>query len=380
MIDFFSRIIKFIPALISTAIAFVSLFPANNAKLDGMITAQEQRIAALEQAYANGKILPVDEASFFAGDLKAELDAGIKFNEMSFIATHNSYQSAATDETKALYRSLSALTFGILPENTADFASETLTDQLGNGIRSLELDIEVFDRDGNVTFTCMHSPHIDMSTTCYDFELAMKEIALWSDNNPNHLPVTIIVEPKSVFLPLEDMKKFSFDYADEFDAMLKESLGDRLFTPADMLRDYASFGEMRAADDWCKVSDMLGKVLVLLHDCGATEEYIKLDPSLKSQAMFPMLRQDDIERDCASFILVNSPEKLLKSKEELIESGVIMRTRCDSFGNAPQKRFEQAMATPAHIISTDYPPRTDNTAESYVVSFGNRTTVRRVNK
>jgi hypothetical protein len=174
------------------------------------------------------------------------------------------------------------------------------------------------------------------------------------------------------------MKKFSIDYADEIDKALRETLGEKLFTPADMLRDYDSFGEMRKADDWCKVSDMQGKVLILLHDCGATEKYISLDPSLKSQAMFPMLRQGDIERDCASFIIANEPDKLLKQKDKLTESKVILRTRCDSFGNAPQERFEQAMATPAHIISTDYPPRTDNTADSYIVSFGGRTTVRKI--
>lgn len=45
---------------------------------------------------------------------------------------------------------------------------------------------------------------------------------------------------------------------------------------------------------------------------------------------------------------------------------------------ANEAKLEQTVT--AHIISTDYPPRTDNTAESHVVSFGNRTTVRKVNK
>ena len=377
MIKILTYIFKFIPVLISTAITFVSVFPASSERLAEEITEQIQRIEALEEAYANGEIAPVDEASFFAGDLKAELESGIKFNEISFLATHNSYQSESTEEVKKLYSNLSDLTFGLLPENKGEFKSETITDQLNSGIRSLEIDIEVFDRDGDVSFTCMHSPSIEMTTTCYDFELALKEIAMWSDNNPDHLPITIILEPKEFFLPLEDMKKFSIDYADEMDKALRSVLGENLFTPADMLRDYDSFGEMRKADDWCKVSDMRGKVLILLHDCGATQKYIELDPSIKSQAMFPMLRQNDIERDCASFIIANDPDKLLKQKEAYAKSRVIIRTRCDSFGNAPQERFEQAMATPAHIISTDYPPRTDNTSDSYVVSFGGRTTARR---
>lgn len=370
--------IKFFPALISLIVAFVSLFPASLERLDAEISEQVNRIAALEQAYGNGEIASVDEASFFAGDLDAELEAGIKFNEICFLATHNSYQTPAIEETKQVYRNLSQLTFGAIAENRGDFWSETLTQQLNSGIRSLEMDIEVFDRDGEISFTCMHSPYIEMATSCYDFALGLKEIAMWSDNNPNHLPVTIIIEPKSLFIPFENMKAFSIDYADEFDGIIREVLGEKLFTPADMLRDYASFGEMRAADDWCKVSDMLGKVMILLHEGNVSEKYIKLDPSIKSQAMFPMLRPEDIDRDCASFIICNVPEELLEIDSEVRESRVIVRTRTDKFTAVTEKRYEQAMSSPAQIISTDYPPRTDSTAESYVVSFGNNTTVRKV--
>lgn len=378
MIEILKRIIKFFPALISTIVAFVSVFSVSAERLDEEIAEQIQRISELESAYASGEIAPVDEASFFEGDLQTELEAGIKFNEIAFLATHNSYQSESTETTKKLYRSLSDLTFGLVSEKTADFESETLTNQLESGIRSLEIDIEVFDREGDVSFTCMHSPNIEMTTTCYDFELAMKEIAMWSDNNPDHLPITIIIEPKGTFIPLKDMKKFSIDYADEFDTALRETLGDKLFTPADMLRDYASFGEMRAADDWCKVKDMLGKVVILLHDCGATEEYIALDPSFGTQAMFPMLREEDINRDCASFIIMNKPAKLLEIQDTILEENLMVRTRTDKFTEITEKRKADALASCANIISTDYPPRTDSTDESYIVSFNGKT-ARKVN-
>jgi hypothetical protein len=46
--------------------------------------------------------------------------------------------------------------------------------------------------------------------------------------------------------------------------------------------------------------------------------------------------------------------------------------------SAAGKKAENALECKAHIVSTDYPPRTDNTDESYVFSFGNRTTVRTV--
>lgn len=378
ILNVLNRVIRFVIALFSVIIAFVSVFPASLDRLEEDVAMQVKRIGELEQAYAKGEIAPVDESSIFDGDLDAELEAGIKFNEMSFLGTHNSYQTAATDETKNLYGYLSDLTFGIYDDAAIEFENETLTQQLNCGIRSFELDIETFNRDGDISFTCMHSPYFEMSTSCYDFSLMLKEIAMWSDNNPDHLPITIIIEPKAAFIPLEDMKYFNFDYALALDETLREGLGEKLFTPADMLRDYESFGKMRAADDWCKVKDMLGKVVVLLHECSVTEKYIAVDESIKTQAMFPMLREKDIDRDCASFILCNNPEKLLKIKEEVIgEKKLMVRTRADQFAQITEKKREDALASGAHIISTDYPLRTDSEPGDYVVVFGNGATVRK---
>lgn len=366
---------RFIPLLISVLVLAFSLSEASNERLNTEIEEQLQRIEALEKSYANGEIAPVDRNAFFNGDLQAELDAGLKFNELRYTATHNSYQTESVDVLKQIYGKLSDLTFGLVPENTADFVSPTLTDQLNNGIYSFEIDIEVFDRDGDISFTCMHNPRFQMTTSCYDFALAMKEIAMWSDNNPGHLPITVIIEPKEFFLPLEDMKVLNLDYAKELDKTLKEALGGRLFTPADMLRDYESFGEMRRADDWCKVSDMLGKVLILFHECNTTEGYIELDPTLRTQAMFPMLRAKDIDRDCASFLLINKPEGEYDDIKEALDSNFVVRTRVDEFTKVTEKRREKAFESGAQIISTDYPVRQGMTADDYVVCFGDMKTV-----
>lgn len=367
---------KFLPAVFSLLIALTTLFPSGSARLKQDIEEQKERIAALESAYSGGEIKPCDEAKIFSGNLDAAIESGIKFNELSFLATHNSYQTRATDEIRSIYNSLSDLTFGLVSAKKGDFSSETLTDQLNCGIRSFEIDIETFVSNGEVSFTCMHSPNFEMTTSCYDFALALKEISLWSSNNPDHLPITVIIEPKTGFIPLKNMKYFNIDYAKEFDNVLRKNLKDKLFTPSDMLRDYSSFGEMRKADDWCKVSDMLGKVVILLHETDVTEKYIALDPSIKSQAMFPMLRPKDIDRDCTSFVLCNDPEELLEIKAEVMdEKKIMVRTRADKFTDVSDKQRDCALASGANIISTDYPIRTDLNENSYFVSFGGHTTV-----
>ncbi len=373
----FGYIFNFVPTLIALLVAVFSVIPANFERLPQDVTEQSERIAALEEAYANGEIDAVDESAIFAGDLSKALAKGVKFNELSCIATHNSYQTTGVNERKTIIKKFSDLTFGLVKPESADFANETLTQQLNCGIRSFEIDIETFERDGAVSFTCMHSPYFDMTTSCYDFELTLKEFALWSENNPNHLPITIIIEPKSFFLPMRDMHFFSIDYAKELDKTLRRVLGDRLFTPADMLGDYENFGQMRADNGWCKVEDMLGKVLILLHDCGATEKYIELDPSVKTQAMFPMLREADIDRDCASFIIINSPKEVAEISDNVIKKNkLIVRTMCDSFPNHSKEKLELAFDSGAQIISTDFPIKTNMKENEYFVTFGGCTTVR----
>ena len=367
--------------IISLLVATVMLVPptvqqsVENCEKDKV--AQLEFIAALEKDYLSGKAPKVKEADFVDGDLCSALNSGLKFNELSFVATHNSYQTRAADSYCEIFDNLSALTFGLVNEKTGEFCSQTLTEQFNCGIRSIELDIEPVEDGEVVSFTCMHMPYLDSGTTCYDLALALKEIKMWSDYNPNHLPITIIIEPKRVFVPMENMKFMNIDYALALDEMLRDVLGDKLFEPADMLRDYDSFAEMRFADDWCEVKDMLGKVVVLLHDTGVTQKYIDRDETIKTQAMFPMLRYDDKDLPYASFILINAPEQALETSGEITEEyNLIVRTQVDTFTSVSQENRENAILSGAQILSTDYPVRSDLTDGDYCVSFENNKTVR----
>ena len=367
--------------IISLLVATVMLVPptvqqsVENCEKDKV--AQLEHIAALEEAYLSGKAPKVNEADFVDGDLDSALKSGLKFNELSFVATHNSYQTRAADSYCEIFDNLSALTFGLVDEKTGEFCSQTLTQQFNCGIRSIELDIEPVEDGEVVSFTCMHMPYLDSGTTCYDLALALKEIKMWSDYNPNHLPITIIIEPKRVFVPMENMKFMNIDYALALDEMLRDTLGDKLFEPADMLRDYDSFAEMRFADDWSQVKDMLGKVVVHLHDTGVTQKYIARDETIKTQAMFPMLRYDDKDLPYASFLLINAPEQALKTSGEITEEyNLIVRTQVDTFTSVSQEKRENAILSGAQILSTDYPVRSDLTDGDYRVSFENNKTVR----
>ena len=312
---------------------------------------------------------PCDESKFAAFDIDEAIENGVRYNELQFVATHNSYQLDATEECKKLYRAVSDITFGIVDKSFAEFSMDTLTEQFELGIRSVELDIETVDNKGDISFIVSHNPLYDNTSSCFDLGLALEEIRMWSDNNPNHLPLTIIIEPKKSVPPMRNMKNFKLEYAEILDEMLRETMGDKLLTPKDMMGDYSSLKEMREDDGWLPLKDTMGKVIFLLHDSSATSGYIKLDESMKSQAMFPMLRFDDIDKSYASFIIDNEPDAALKHEKETIDRcNLIVRTRVDFFPFHPESRYELANSCSSQIMSTDYPVRKDE-SKSPVYSF-----------
>lgn len=371
---------KYISALLSLLLCFLFTYPAmiKQVKEQKQVDIQEQitRIEQLEKDYASGNYTKVDESSFCEFNLKKACEDGIKFNEVSFLGTHNSYQKACVLARQKLFEDASIVTFGLVKAEKATFSSDYLTDQFNLGIRSIELDVETVVENNKVSFICTHSPVLDMPTHCYDFSLALKEIKLWSDANPNHLPITVIIEPKKVFIPEKNMHYFNYKYANELGEIAKKILGNTLITPADMMGGHASLKEMREADDWMTLKQTLGHVMLLLHDTTATDKYIAQDPSIKTQTMFPMLRYDSRDKDYASFLLINKAKDIEVQAEEVLDKKLIVRSRSDNFGSYNESESQIALNSGAQIVSTDYPPKRDMSSAERCVTFNDGYTVK----
>ncbi len=366
------KLVKFIGAVFSVLFLLFSAIDAADKQVDKNIEIQNAHMEYLQNEFYKN-YTPVNESAVTGFDVEKAVNNNVKFNEIKFLGTHNSYQIAATEEYKKLYNAVSDLTFGIVNNKKANFTMDTLTEQFECGIRNVEIDIETVVQDEKVSFIVSHDPSLDNTSSCFDFEKALEEIKMWSDSNQNHLPVTIIIEPKKNVPPIRNMKNFTLEYANELDNLLRDVLGDKLLTPADMMGEYESLKEMRLDDGWLPVKDTLGKVIVLLHDTTVTNDYIKQDETIKTQAMFPMLRYDDRNESYASFIIDNEPEKALKHEEESIDKcNLIVRTRADSFPSYSDERYENADKCRSQIISTDYPPRySENGNHTY--TFGGAT-------
>ena len=323
---------------------------------EGNVAYQQAHLEYLREVYYQNYV-PKGEQIFCDFDLEEALNNGVKYNEMAFLATHNSYQRLSTETTRKFQIPFKVLSFGLKKFDKVDFDSNTLTEQFEFGIRSIELDIEAMEKEDGTSFTVMHKPVFDSATTCFDFALALEEIVMWSNHNPNHLPISIIIESKQDVGPIDGLKIFSIEHTTAFDALLREKLGDKLLTPADFMGNYKNFKEMREADDWMKVKDMLGKVVVILHENKMTEDYVEKDESLRTQAMIPSLLYKQRDREYASIIIDNNPKKTVTRRETFEEGKFIVRTRADSYPKFSDKRYALTEKCGSQIITSDYVPR-----------------------
>lgn len=326
-------------------------------QIEKNIEFQNGHLEYLKYEYYTDSYVPCGEQIFVGFDIEEAFSQEVKMNEIAVIGTHNSYQMKATLPKRMLMKTLQIITFGVV-ENKAVFEMDTFTQQLEQGVRNLEIDVETMDDKGNVSFIVSHQPIIDNVSSAYDFSKALEEIALWSDNNPGHMPIYLLIEPKGDVTPINNMKDFSVEYALELDNIIRQKLGDKLLTPELAMGEYESFEAMRNADAWPTLKETAGKVVVLMHPCDVTQDYIDVDASIRTQAMFPMLRFDDVDKPYASFILENDPATATQNNKKTIdENRLIVRTRADDYPDFSDERYSLADNCGSQIITTDYPPR-----------------------
>ena len=143
----------------------------------------------------------------------------LKFNQIQCIGSHNNYRKRTDPD---IYKLVSAIG-GILPSDLNpkawDYTHIPFNEQFDLGVRSLELDIyydpaggRYYKRIGNALvgksvdsrvpelmqpgMKMMHIPDVDYNTHYYTFKSGLTAIKKWSEQNPSHLPIVLLVEYK----------------------------------------------------------------------------------------------------------------------------------------------------------------------------------------
>ena len=321
---------------------------------------QVRHIAELESAYRDGTAPKINEADFCNFDLQSALDEGLRLNELRYLATHNSYKQSISKETEVFY---DYALFGAC-NGLYDYVFDTVTEQLNNGIRSIEIDLYKHRTADGFDIKILHNCLTEATTSMADFALGLKELKMWSDYNEGHLPIIVLVEPKTSGIgKFAAMDEEAFKYAF---SLMENTLGDKLYTPADAIGDYSTFAEMRAANDYPVVRDLTGKFVFLLHESKKKDSFTSLDETLLSQKMFYTAYASSLSKgksgvyaDNVLFALANEP-----SDSELLEYAVdnnyIVRTRIDLHHIVSEERLTQGIESGANIMSSDYPPTASN--------------------
>jgi hypothetical protein len=324
-------------------------------------------------------------------------DSSVRINQIQIVGTHNSYHAGLPPSAGKLLQEKNPKVFAAL-----DYTHPSLTAQLNEGVRQMEIDIfadpkgglyahpyiekmvaqaglppdvpydanGVMDKPG---FKVMHVQDIDQRSVCEPFTACLSEVRAWSQAHPGHLPIFLLIETKQT--PFKEtqfpsVQPIAFTPAifDALDAEIRSVFSPgELLTPDDVRGSYATLNAAIRADQWPTLAKARGKVVFLMDQRPMESVYADGHSSLRGRILFTnaMPGQPD-----AAFTEANdfTPAAI----DALVRQGYLVRTRTDE--NTVQartddrRRLDAVMASGAQILSTDY-PLGEAAKSGYVVKF-----------
>lgn len=313
----------------------------------------------------------------------------IAINKLQFLGSHNSYRIKNDTLWNELNRWKHPFTKTFVT-NSWNYTHLPLDTQLTKyGIRSLELDIyydpqggRYYKQKGNKKIKnsvnsniedlnkpglkVMHVPDYDYKTHHYLFKDALQTVKNWSDKNPNHEPLFIMVEMKDLqfmkfFFPFKNTKTLSFDKSavETIDQEIEEVFGvgsNKIIVPDSLRKNYTTLRESILKSGWPTMKESRGKIFfVLMGSKNGLKNYLKEHENLSGRKMFVFTDENNTN---AAFIKIGNPKKKFSKIQNLVKQGFIVRTRTDAGGREARKenyeRSEAAFESGAQIISTDF--------------------------
>lgn len=228
-------------------------------------------------------------------------------------------------------------------------------------------------------FKVLHIPHIDYNTTVHRFKDALKDLKRWSDNNPGHLPVMVLLDIKGALpletlsLPLQGMikaalfllrllridirlpqeitKKELLELEEEVLAVFNK---ETLITPDEVRGSYKILEDAVLEKGWPTVKEGRNRFLFCIdNDNEIPEFYLKDNPSLEGRLFFTNSLPG---RESAAFCRINDPRGANKELiNEYVKTGYLVRTRADEDLVKDEMRRRDALESGANFVSTDFP-------------------------
>ena len=308
----------------------------------------------------------------------------LRLNDVQVVGTHNSYHVAAQPEILEFIAGLKAEWRSAL-----DYTHLPLDQQLAvQNVRQLELDlfadpkgglyadpvaakvveargvkVASHDPKGQLAkpgIKVLHHQGFDFRTNHLTFVDALKTVKKWSDKNPKHVPIFILLELKDRELSRAFARPVKWD-AEQLANLEKEiqSVFDAgsIITPDLVRGDAKTLREAVLGQGWPLLKSCRGKVLFALDNGDPVRnEYLKLKPDLKGALLFASVGE---RHPAAAFFKINDPVRNFDRIQRLVKAGFLVRTRADADTvearkNDPKRR-DKALASGAQMVSTDFP-------------------------
>ena len=336
----------------------------------------------------------ITSISLFSNTINAEVEfqpQDLKLNQLQSLGTHNSYHiKPAPNLSKALTEAnwLARLLLG-----TFEYTHPSLSEQFDMGVRQIELDLMLdpegglyakplgdslveksglpadpnFDPDGEMQqpgLKVIHMQDFDYRSTCLTFTKCLQETKTWSDNNPQHLPIVVLIEASNKTYPrmvIPDKMTLDLTKPVEFDAQNISEIDkeinavfdrEKIITPDDLRGNYPTLKQAIKNEGWLTLASARGKIIFLMDN--RSELYLERYPGMRGATLFTTAREPGENE--AVFINLKEPRIDIP---ELIEDGYIVRTRADADTleariDSTEKR-EAAIRSGAQYVSTDFP-------------------------
>ena len=305
--------------------------------------------------------------------------AGPRMNEVQVIGTHNSYKRELAGAELAAQQ-------GIDPgaANLA-YSHAPIRQQFdGQGVRGLELDLFPDPEGGTYAHPLvrrlaggppltgmgepgvkvLHIADVDYATTCATLQLCLAEVRAFSQANPDHAPIPILLELKSTDDRVEAAGgavsvPWDRTQLDALDAEIRAVFDDDdMITPDDVRGDAATLEAAVLDRGWPALDDARGQVLFLLdNDPGEIRDAYRAGrDALEGAVLFTNSRAGQPD---AAFVKRNEPLTQSAEITDLVERGYYVRTRSDVpvttvVADDPAMR-DAAFTSGAQIVSTDFP-------------------------
>ncbi|MCB9746178.1 MAG: hypothetical protein H6741_00785 [Alphaproteobacteria bacterium] len=281
------------------------------------------------------KAEPADSALDSAPpDVTHPRDAALSVADLQAVGTHNSYHV----ET--------------LSHPAWQYTHRPLDEQLGAvGVRQFELDM--YWSEDLDDWEVYHVPLVDQGSTCATLGECACAMWVFSQDNPGHHPILTLLELKTD--PPEDPEAV----AQQLRALEEDILAcwpeRRVLTPDEVQGEAESLREA-VEQGWPSFATTRGRSMWLLHTGSAWRlTYTDDDSSLAGRLLFPDI--GPLDHPMAAIHTFNDPWD--PAIPEAVALNHLVRTRADVDGEGPSAgdttQRDQALASGAHFISTDFP-------------------------